>query len=223
MDKVEIGFDGRGIVERVQEACLQVSRELEELAETSPYCVALDEQDEQLWDAADESEREEHRKRIVSAAIAEGKANACTGLAITSTEGPTVFAIVRLNDDGEWRAKFLDGWLRIPKVEEDTPPQLPGLPLRFNGSPGSYRIRPDGSIEDMDAEPHLRGVWQGIDVNAKAILSIRLDGNESHGPVNEPAMRIAREHDISGMLPWLEKREGPLAVYGDAYVKEFGE
>ena len=67
------------------------------------------------------------------------------------------------------------------------------------------------------------GIWQGIDVNKKAVLSIRLHGSSEDGPVNEPAMRIAREHDISGMIPALEEDEGPLVIHGDAYVQEFDD
>ena len=159
---------------------------------------------------------------MISEAISEAQKQGWLSLFVFGQVDQNIVATFNQDAEGTWLVTVIPASLTVPLDSINEPPPPPPYPLRFDGAAGSYRIAPEGSITDLPGEPDLSGGWQGIDISDSAELWVTMRGTPEDGPINSAAMKIATEHDVSHMLPQLDRDwEGGFAVYGDAYVQEF--
>ena len=221
----QASFDAGAIMDAARAAYdEQVLQKIDSIStgEVVPQAV-IDVESEHIWDHPDAIHREEGRQEILKTVRGEAVASALRGILVIGEGQQKVLAILKQTEAGEWELACLEGPARLSMRDDDSVLELPPLPLRFAGDSGIYRIQPDGNTEKLSAMPEVWGYWESIEVSSTSALSFRLHAADSGEPVNEVAARTAKGHDVYGRLPSLEEDEGPLVIYGDAFVEEFSD
>jgi len=222
MTEITIDFSENENFKKIQELCEKVYSDIEKIGNEGDFSIEFDLETEEQWDASNEVTRKENRSRILSEIFLEEEVKKLHGLFLISGKSGDLLATMIRSESKDWNVQFLDYRLREFINEDEI--DIPQYPLRLNGISGFYKIEPNGNIEYLDSEPKCYGPWQCIDINDMAVLRVRLDGTEEDGDVNDEAMKIIKNHDISEMNSDIEERLGfPLIIYGDVFVEEFDE